>query len=201
VYVSLDGGETFQAADGGFPHAPAHDLVVHPREKDLIVGTHGRSIYVADIEYVQKLTAEILAKSLHFFELDERTWSDGWGNRGWGWSDPNEPTVDLVIYAKTAGEATVLAKGDDITLREFGVDLDAGLNFVEFDFTIDESAADAYAEAVEERLADDEIAVEPSDNGKTYLRPGEYEIVVEKADDATSRTLTIKKPTKSKRGE
>ena len=201
VYVSLDGGETFQAMDGGLPHAPAHDLVAHPREKDLIVGTHGRSIYVADVEYIQKLTPEILAKPLHFFELGERTWSDGWGDRGWGWSDPNEPTIDLVVYVERASEATVRATGDDMTLREFDVSLDAGLNFVEFDFTIDANAADAYAEAIEERLGDEEIVVKPSDNGKTYLRPGDYEIVFETADASASNALKIKRPKKSKRGE
>src|SRR5690606_41875763 len=49
VYVSLDGGASFMAlmgqtsAEGRLPEAPVHDLKVHPRDADLIVGTHGRS--------------------------------------------------------------------------------------------------------------------------------------------------------------
>jgi photosystem II stability/assembly factor-like uncharacterized protein len=50
AWVSLDTGATWQPFTGGLPHVPVRDLVVHPREGDLVVGTHGRSIYVADIK-------------------------------------------------------------------------------------------------------------------------------------------------------
>ena len=52
VFVSKDDGATW-AAMTGLPHVPVHDLVVHPREKDLVVGTHGRSVFVADISSLE----------------------------------------------------------------------------------------------------------------------------------------------------
>jgi hypothetical protein len=39
----------------GLPTIPVHDLVVHPREPDLVIATHGRSIYVADISRLRRL--------------------------------------------------------------------------------------------------------------------------------------------------
>jgi hypothetical protein len=53
VFVSRDGGANWAVLHSGLPHVPVHDLVVHPREKDLIVGTHGRSIFVADISSLE----------------------------------------------------------------------------------------------------------------------------------------------------
>ena len=53
VIVSKDNGRTWAAMQSGLPHVPVHDLVVHPRDKDLIVATHGRSVFVADISSLE----------------------------------------------------------------------------------------------------------------------------------------------------
>ena len=49
MFVTLDRGRRWVRMNGkSLPPAPVDDIVVHPREKDLVVGTHGRSIYVLD---------------------------------------------------------------------------------------------------------------------------------------------------------
>ncbi|MEM7297654.1 MAG: glycosyl hydrolase, partial [Bacteroidota bacterium] len=75
VYVSVDRGSTYQAFGEGLPNAPVHDLVVHSRDNDLVLGTHGRGIYIGDISLVQQLTNELLAKSLHVFPIKEMSFS------------------------------------------------------------------------------------------------------------------------------
>ncbi len=69
VFVSLNKGETWEVLQNSIPMSPAHDLVIHPRDRDLVVGTHGRSIYVMDIEPIQTLTPTIQAKPIHLFDL------------------------------------------------------------------------------------------------------------------------------------
>ena len=49
VYVTLDGGKAWQRMKNGMTTNPVHDLAIHPREQELIVGTHGRGIFIADI--------------------------------------------------------------------------------------------------------------------------------------------------------
>ena len=49
----------------GMTTNPVHDLVVHPREQELIVGTHGRGIYIADIAGLQALTPAVLGSDAH----------------------------------------------------------------------------------------------------------------------------------------
>ena len=68
-FVTLDGGENWQPFMNGLPPVAVHDLVIHPRDNDLIAGTHGRSIWIADdISPLQQMNDEILERPLHLFE-------------------------------------------------------------------------------------------------------------------------------------
>jgi photosystem II stability/assembly factor-like uncharacterized protein len=65
VYSSLDGGKSWNRMKNGLTTIPVHDLAVHPRERELIVGTHGRGIYIADISGLQALTPAVLSADAH----------------------------------------------------------------------------------------------------------------------------------------
>jgi photosystem II stability/assembly factor-like uncharacterized protein len=64
VFVSLDRGQGWLALTGGLPRVPVHDLLVHPREGDLVVATHGRSVFVAEAAPLRRLTTERMARPL-----------------------------------------------------------------------------------------------------------------------------------------
>src|SRR5262249_54515402 len=70
VFVTLDGCTSWVQLKAGLPTVAVHDLVIHPRDRDLVVGTHGRSVFVIDdITPLEQMTAEVLAKSAHFFSV------------------------------------------------------------------------------------------------------------------------------------
>ena len=48
VFVSFDSGSHWTDLRLGLPHVPVYDLQIHPRDNDLILGTHGRGFYVLD---------------------------------------------------------------------------------------------------------------------------------------------------------
>jgi photosystem II stability/assembly factor-like uncharacterized protein len=48
LYVSLDRGEHWIKWTHGLPPVPVHDLVLHPRDHDLVIASHGRAAYVLD---------------------------------------------------------------------------------------------------------------------------------------------------------
>jgi photosystem II stability/assembly factor-like uncharacterized protein len=55
LYVSFDRGNSFMMWNKGLPRSvPVHDIAIHQRENEIVLGTHGRSIYVAKLEEVQK---------------------------------------------------------------------------------------------------------------------------------------------------
>jgi photosystem II stability/assembly factor-like uncharacterized protein len=68
AYASLDRGESWQKFMNGLPTVPVHDLQIHPRDGDLIAGTHGRSIWIVNITPLQQLTTSIMAADAHLFE-------------------------------------------------------------------------------------------------------------------------------------
>lgn len=48
-YVSIDGGGRWESLCNHLPTTPVHDLFVHPRDRKLVIGTHGRSVFVLDV--------------------------------------------------------------------------------------------------------------------------------------------------------
>ncbi len=69
IFASLDRGASWQRFMTGLPTVPVYDLVIHPRDNDLIAGTHGRSIWIADdISPLQQLDAQVRASAVHLFD-------------------------------------------------------------------------------------------------------------------------------------
>lgn len=54
VYVSLNKGKSWISICNNLPTTPVYDLVIHPRDNKLVIGTHGRSIFVMDISNIQE---------------------------------------------------------------------------------------------------------------------------------------------------
>ncbi len=70
LYVTLDRGRHWFKWTHGFPTVSAMDLVVHPREHDLVIGTHGRAAYVLDdVRPLRTLSPAVLAEPIHLFEI------------------------------------------------------------------------------------------------------------------------------------
>jgi photosystem II stability/assembly factor-like uncharacterized protein len=69
VYTSLNDGQSWIKMKSNLPTVAIHDLVIHPREGDLIIGTHGRSIWIMDdISPLRQMSEKIANKSLHLFD-------------------------------------------------------------------------------------------------------------------------------------
>ncbi len=104
LWVSIDGGTQWAQYKGAdFPNVAVRDLVVHPRESDLIVGTHGRGIWIVDdITPLRNLTQDTLAKDVSFLQgrntqqrlLAQGGWTDGDGT----FVGQNPPDAALITY-------------------------------------------------------------------------------------------------------
>lgn len=68
VYYSLDGGLSWANLSLNLPTVAVHDLYIHPRDGDLIAGTHGRGIWIVDdISPLQQINRTIREKDAHLF--------------------------------------------------------------------------------------------------------------------------------------
>jgi photosystem II stability/assembly factor-like uncharacterized protein len=85
LFVSPDDGGHWQRLHRGLPTVPVHDLVIHPRDRDLVIATHGRSLYVLDIGPLEELTSEVMGTDAYLFEVKPATAFTYHGSHGaWG---------------------------------------------------------------------------------------------------------------------
>jgi hypothetical protein len=84
------------------PTNPIHDLLIHPRENDLVVGSYGCGIYVTDISPLQELNDKVVAEDAFLFEVEPKIqWRYRYPGGPWGhrnFNVPNEPLGVVVYY-------------------------------------------------------------------------------------------------------
>jgi photosystem II stability/assembly factor-like uncharacterized protein len=71
AFYSVDRGGSWIELRLGLPTVAVNDLVIHPRDNDLILGTHGRGIWILDnINALQEMTPEVLGSRAHLFSME-----------------------------------------------------------------------------------------------------------------------------------
>ncbi|MBT8220515.1 MAG: hypothetical protein KJP00_11855, partial [Bacteroidia bacterium] len=119
LFVSFNGGQAWQKWEVELPNTPITDLVIHPRDYDLVIGTFGRSFYILDdIRPLRALASAsgptIVNKDIHVFDIpDTYLWMIGesigyrFGKVGDSYfNGDNRPTGALISYhASKEGEA------------------------------------------------------------------------------------------------
>ncbi len=142
LFVSLNGGTDWTRFTHGFPTVPVDDLVIHPRDGDLVVGTHGRAIYILDdVSPLGGMTPEVAASELHLFPPRPATIIQRWKHESYSaqrvFIGPNPPFgAMLTFYVKTpaTARATIsIRDGSGTVVRELEGTTDAGFNRVVWD--------------------------------------------------------------------
>jgi photosystem II stability/assembly factor-like uncharacterized protein len=70
LFISMDAGVTWHK-QAELPTVPVHDLVVHPRDRELVIATHGRGIYIMDVSPLQELTSRNRQQAVHFCDIQK----------------------------------------------------------------------------------------------------------------------------------
>ncbi len=212
VYVSLDRGGSWQALPGGLPNVPVHDLVVHPRERELVAGTHGRSVWIVDVLPIQELTADVRAKPAHLFHVADVDADRGWRSARDRWFDHNEVKPKSVIHywAANAGSGKLTIKdADGNAVRVLDITATRGINRVDYDLLVDADlgiAAEAARVAKAAAKADKPVADADGQLGKTplaesrrlghvlYITPGEYTLALDLSGASAETSFSVKPP-------
>lgn len=138
VWVSIDGGAEWARLKGNLPTVAVHDLTVHPRENDLVIGTYGRAIWIGDITLLQQARPSTFSGAAHAFDIEPRA-RYGFGSIGnynlYGdkyIKVPNEPDALVIAYwlrEKAAAPATItVSDASGAVLSELAGPSEAGLN-------------------------------------------------------------------------
>ncbi len=128
VYASIDRGRTWAKFATNLPSVPVYDMKVHPRDGELILGTHGRGFWIADITPLQQMTAATLASNVKLFApKTAQQWAEaptlaasGNGNAQMFFATPSPAYGAAISYrigTAAQGSARILisdARGDTI---------------------------------------------------------------------------------------
>lgn len=144
LFISVDGGHEWKPFNSGMPIIRIDDILVHPRDNDLIVGTHGRGIFILDdIGPLQELTQKkVLDSEVTLFDVRPGTiWmNDPRLGRYWGGaklfrgSNP-APGTAISYFLKAAPSGDVKITIADYTgkvVRNIVATKEVGLNRVQW---------------------------------------------------------------------
>jgi photosystem II stability/assembly factor-like uncharacterized protein len=109
LYVSIDDGKNFTKWTPGYPTASTIDMVIQPREQDLVIGTFGRSAYVLDdIRPLRELASEgagVLDEAVHVYPAPDAYRASNIqaaGTRFWGsaiYAGENRQRGAMITYS------------------------------------------------------------------------------------------------------
>jgi len=117
LYLSLDAGAHWEPFMNDYPTVRTDDILIHPRDGDLIVATHGRSLWIADdITPLQQFTPAIAAQDVALFTVrraiaylfDYRTDADVGGDKRFVGEDaPRGTAISYYLKTPVTGDVTV----------------------------------------------------------------------------------------------
>jgi photosystem II stability/assembly factor-like uncharacterized protein len=143
AYASVDGGNRWVSIRGNMPMVSVMDLVVQPRESDLVLGSYGRGIWITNIAFLREMSEETLAADAHFFAVrpEGARVQRAIGNyRFYGDRSivtPNEPNgLTANFYLRDAPKEQVTLTVADATgkeIRRISANAKQGLNHILWD--------------------------------------------------------------------
>jgi photosystem II stability/assembly factor-like uncharacterized protein len=153
AHFSRDGGKSWSSLSLNLPVVPVHDLLIHPRDNDLIAATHGRGIWIMDdIVALRGATDNVLGQDGYLFETSQpgTRWLQV-GRGGYGRGDlffkgenpPSGAPIDFYLKAKPDKPATLDITDATGSLKTTYIldTVDVGISRVAWDLRFDPPAA------------------------------------------------------------
>ena len=170
LYTSLNLGNSWELFSNNFPNVAVHDLVIQPKAKELIVATHGRSLYKANIGPLQKMTKSVLSTSTHVFAIAAVRKNSSWG-RSWSpWRKASTPEIKISFYSKTDTKVAIGIYLGDLKVNSISIAANSGFNEAIFDVSFSEKGKKAFEKA--NKKSD----LKAAKNGVFYLIKGKYTV-------------------------
>jgi len=151
IFASIDNGGSWISLRQGLPAMPVEELRVHPRDGDLILGTHGRGIYIMDdITPIRQLAAATPTEAFLFDPRPAIRWQT-WGRDGnlaqkeyIGQNPPQGAIINYYVKAAGAPATLTLTAADGRVVRTLTIPNPApGVNRLTWDLRYDPPSAEA----------------------------------------------------------
>lgn len=190
AYMSINRGAGWTRIKGNLPLVPVDDIAIHPRDNDLIFGTHGRSIWILDdITPLEQLTQETLSSESTLFDARKAMVFNPHlhkGNNGHKiYIAPNPPFGAMISYflkekAKEDPKIVITNAGGEV-VRELKGSKEAGIQRIAWDLRYTPPAAPAGDQPMDRFLRVQ----------APFVLPGEYKVTLKAAGQETPKTVEV----------
>ncbi|MFM2386701.1 MAG: hypothetical protein RL660_1458 [Bacteroidota bacterium] len=132
LYVSFDKGGKYVAWTNTLPRVAIHDIAIQERDNDIVLGTHGRSIYIASLSKVQQLDS--LSKiGFCLFAIDSVQINDEALKTKTAIEGAEKPSLDFEWYNSNAAATTLLIKQGKRIIHSATINAEPGFNTYKLD--------------------------------------------------------------------
>jgi len=146
LYISMNGGKSWQKFMNNLPTARVDDILVHPRDNDLIVATHARGVWIVDdLTALQQMSSAVAAQDAALFDLrpavayisDRQSGQQVAGHKHFeGENPPRGASINYFLKSASAGDVRVtISDMNGRTLRTITGTKNAGINRVMWNLT------------------------------------------------------------------
>lgn len=188
LYISFDRGLKWQPFMNGLPPVAVHDLVIQTEAQDLVIGTHGRSVYKVNLKAIQQLNDTVLAQDLKVFEVDKINYSENWGSNWSKWLAAYEPARTVDYYVKKEGLVQIKVLNErGVVVFEETQNAVFGINQWNYQLEVSKSGVERWMKK------DKKVVLKPAKNNKIYLIPGKYQIKLTQGTVSQQVSLEIAK--------
>ncbi|MEK9503561.1 VPS10 domain-containing protein [Gaopeijia maritima] len=193
LFVSTDAGGSW-ARMPNLPTTAYDDIIVHPREKDLVLGTHGRGIWILDdTEPLAEWTADAAAAPAHLFSIPDGTifvyWKDTSyrADAEYAGTNPRNGTEITYRLGAGSGSATLtVTRADGTVVRRMEVPSTAGTHRINWDLRWSrDGETERWEPWTEPRLA------RPTGARGFFVAPGSYTVSLEARGTTISQTVRV----------
>lgn len=196
VFASTDAGATW-ARWPGLPTTHYDDIVIHPREKDLVLGTHGRSIWIVDdTRPLAGFTAGTAAASAHIFQPGEATIFTYWKDTSYraqaefAGENPVDGAVITYRLGPGSGDARLtVSRANGAVIREYRVPSGEGMHRVNWDLR--HPVRPDMGPETWQPFEHDELPRSVGSRGP-FVSPGIYTLTLEARGTTVSTTLAVR---------
>ncbi|WP_237274351.1 VPS10 domain-containing protein [Tenacibaculum ovolyticum] len=167
LYTSLNKGGSWQPFKKGLPNVAVHDLVIQPTAKHLIVATHGRSLYKANVAPLQEFNNEEA-----LFSIKNIRKSNFWGSSWSKWLEANTPKLAIPFYVNENKEVTIDIYSGEVLVNSLKVSGKKGFNEAIYDVSFSDKGRKKYIKKHKDTV------IKEAKNGSYYLPKGEYTVEI-----------------------
>ena len=185
AYVSFDMGGLWHPFSNGLNKVAVHDLVIQSQEKDLLLATHGRSIYKTDLSviynYLNKIDND---EDGIVYKINDINYSNRWGSRSYNWSEYNEPKLKFYVFSNIQQTAKLkLINNDGLVILKKELDLQAGFQEISLDLNYSKEALRSI-QLMKSMKNRTKIEIKKSDNGEYYFKKGDYRLFINNGSES-----------------